>query len=345
ATGCVQEPWARSPDPGDTLYICESEIEMTGFPRCFLPLFMLPLAAQAGEELVPLDPLVVSASRQTEDALLAPAAIVAIDATAIHRARPGISLSESLQRVPGVFARDRENYAQGLQISIRGHGARASFGIRGLRLYTDGIPATMPDGQGQASHFMLESAGRIEVLRGPFSAPYGNASGGVIAAFTASAPAEPALEAGLVFGDDGLQRQSLSFHAPHSFGGDETRGDLLLDAVHLDTDGFREHSEAEETGTQALLRGDIGNGRYTLLVNTFDQKALDPQGLTREELHEDRRAASTGALGFNTRKEVEQRQFGARIEQDIAPAHQLAAMAYTGTRLTEQMLSIPVFVQ
>ena len=103
-----------------------------------------------------------------------------------------------------MVARDRQNEAQGLQVSIRGFGARSTFGIRGVRLYTDGIPATMPDGQGQVSHFMLESAGRIEVLRGPFSALYGNSSGGVISVFSADAPAAPELSAGFVAGSDGL---------------------------------------------------------------------------------------------------------------------------------------------
>src|SRR3546814_13275550 len=137
----------------------------------------------------------------------------------LRRARPQLSLSESLQRVPGVVARDRQNQAQGLQVSIRGFGARASFGIRGVRLYSDGIPATMPDGQGQVSHFMLESAGRVEVLRGPFSALYGNSSGGVISVSRADPPPHPQLSAGLDAGNDGLQHTSLSCHALWS-GGD-----------------------------------------------------------------------------------------------------------------------------
>ena len=81
----------------------------------------------------------------------------------------------------------RQNYAQDLQLSVRGFGARSSFGVRGLRLYSDGIPGTMPDGQGQFSQFDLGSADHIEVLRGPFSALYGNSSGGVIAIFTEDA--------------------------------------------------------------------------------------------------------------------------------------------------------------
>ncbi|WP_163773996.1 TonB-dependent receptor plug domain-containing protein, partial [Proteus mirabilis] len=67
-----------------------------------------------------------------------------------------------------------------LQLSIRGFGSRSMFGVRGVRMYVDGIPATMPDGQGQTSNIDINSVERIEVLRGPYSALYGNASGGVI---------------------------------------------------------------------------------------------------------------------------------------------------------------------
>ena len=102
-----------------------------------------------------------------------------------------LNLSEYLGGIPGLVARDRQNYAQDEQISIRGFGARSTFGVRGVRLYVDGIPATMPDGQGQVSNFDLGSADRIEVLRGPFSALYGNSSGGVIQIFTADGT-EPA---------------------------------------------------------------------------------------------------------------------------------------------------------
>src|SRR3546814_9549179 len=150
----------------------------------------------------------------SDDALLVPAAVDVVGTEDLRRARPQLSLSESLQRVPGVVARDRQNQAQGLQVSIRGFGARASFGIRGVRLYSDGIPATMPDGQGQVSHFMLESAGRVEVLRGPFSALYGNSSGGVISVSSADPPPHPQLSAGLAAGNDGTQRPTLAWHAP-----------------------------------------------------------------------------------------------------------------------------------
>src|SRR4029077_8706848 len=111
-----------------------------------------------------------------------------------------VNLSESLVRVPGMSMQRRWNYAPDLKVSVRGFGARAIFGVRGFRLYQDYIPATMPDGQGQTGSFSLVSAERVEVLRGPFSSLYGNASGGVISVFTEDGPPVPVAGAQLIGG-------------------------------------------------------------------------------------------------------------------------------------------------
>ncbi|MFB8832156.1 TonB-dependent receptor plug domain-containing protein [Azotobacter sp. CWF10] len=105
------------------------------------------------------------------------------------RAGVGAQLSEALAGVPGLVARDRQNFAQDTQLSIRGFGARSTFGVRGVRVLIDGVPATMPDGQGQLSHASLLGAERIDVLRGPFSALYGNSSGGVLQVWSAQGQA------------------------------------------------------------------------------------------------------------------------------------------------------------
>jgi iron complex outermembrane receptor protein len=298
--------------------------------------------AQA-QEVTGLDRIVVTATRQADDALVVPAAVDVVGIRDIRRAQPTVSLSESLQRIPGVIARDRQNEAQGLQVSIRGFGARSTFGIRGVRLYTDGIPATMPDGQGQVSHFMLGAAERIEVLRGPFSALHGNSSGGVISVFTAEAPPSPELSAGFAAGSDGLRRASLSFHAPW---GGLRDGGALLDLVDVDNDGFRHHSASRQHGEQALFKGAFGNGgRYTVLFDSHALRADDPQGLTAAQLHGDRRAASQGALAFDTRKTVRQQQSGVHVEKTLSDHHAIELTLFDGRRDTTQMLSIPVFVQ
>ncbi len=296
-------------------------------------------AVQATE----LDRVVVTATRQPDDALEVPAAVDVVDGGELRRARPALNLSEPLQRIPGVVARDRRNEAQGLQVSIRGYGARATFGIRGVRIYGDGIPATMPDGQGQASHLLLGAAERVEVLRGPFSALYGNSSGGVISVFTADPPAAPALSLGFDAGSFGLRRASLSWHAPW---GAAREGGMLLDGVRVDDDGWRRHGGSRQATAQAVLKGGFGNGgRFSVIAGTHELRADDPQGLTAAQLQGDRRAASAGALAFDTRKTVRQDQAGVHLEQALSPRHALELTAYGGQRDTTQMQSIPVAVQ
>ncbi len=147
--------------------------------------FADPLDAADASTDPRLQTVVVTATRSKQTAFDLPASIDSVSLQDPTANTPGFNPSEYLQGVPGLIARDRQNYAQDEQISIRGFGARSTFGVRGVRIYQDGIPATAPDGQGQVSAFSLDSGDRIEVLRGPFSALYGNSSGGVIQIFTA----------------------------------------------------------------------------------------------------------------------------------------------------------------
>src|SRR5256885_5187786 len=154
---------------------------------------LVQLGAAAQEDAV-----VVTATRAPRPSLEVPASVDRIYADEIREGRAQVNLSESLGRIPGIVVQNRQNYAQDLQISSRGFGARSTFGVRGIRLIADGIPATMPDGQGQAATFALGSASRIEVLRGPFATLYGNPAGGVIAIETQDHPREPTREPSLL---------------------------------------------------------------------------------------------------------------------------------------------------
>src|SRR6476469_8407231 len=151
------------------------------------------LALAAASAFAQEDGVVVTATRVAQPSLEVPASIDRVYADEIHQGRQQVNLSESLGRVPGIAVLNRQNYAQDLQIQSRGFGARSTFGVRGIRMLADGIPASMPDGQGQAATFALGSAERIEVLRGPFASMYGNASGGVINVETMDGPETPAI--------------------------------------------------------------------------------------------------------------------------------------------------------
>src|SRR5687767_6144079 len=192
-------------------------------------LLLVAAAAQAQEDAV-----VVTATRVPQPSLEVPASVDRLYADEIREGRPQVNLSESLGRVPGIVVQNRQNYAQDLQISSRGFGARATFGVRGIRLIADGIPATMPDGQGQAATFALGSAERIEVLRGPFSSLYGNAAGGVIVVNTLDGPEVPTAEGSVWMGSYGSWRAALKA------GGQAGAFNVMADASRFETDGYRQ---------------------------------------------------------------------------------------------------------
>lgn len=270
-----------------------------------------------------------------------PASVDVIDADAIRAGQLQVNLSESLVRAPGVVALHRQNYAQDIQVSIRGFGARSTFGVRGLRLYVDGIPATAPDGQSQVSHFDLASADRIEVLRGPFSALYGNSSGGVISLFTADGGPGREVEAATAFGSDGVRRHNVRL------AGAQGPWNWHVSAVRFNTDGTRDHAAAERTGFNGKFRYRRDDDtRLTFVVNSVDMPQVqDPLGLTRAEWEANPRQASPAALQFNTRKSVDQLQAGAILEHRINPAHSVKLTAWSGRRGTEQFQAIPTAAQ
>jgi iron complex outermembrane receptor protein len=267
----------------------------------------------------------------------APFAISVVDRATLRSSGPMISLSESTARVPGLVVNNRWNFAQDQQISSRGFGARAGFGVRGVRLYADGIPASGPDGQGQVSHFDLAGAQRIEVLRGPFSVLYGNSSGGVIALI--GAPARSAeVEAGVDVGSHGLRQGRVGVAAPLGGG-----FDLRAGVQHMELDGFRPHSEAERTLANARLGWQGERDSVTVLVNALDQPALDPLGLTREQFDADPLQTAPEATRFNTRKDTRQTQAGAswRHRFDAGALRESQIAAYVGQREVTQWLAIP----
>lgn len=296
---------------------------------------LAPAFAWAQAVPVELDRVQVTATHAPAAARDVPASVSVIDRDDGRTDSLGAALSGRLTSVPGLLARDRRNYAQDEQISIRGFGTRASFGIRGVRLAIDGVPATMPDGQGQVSHLPLAFAERIEVLRGPFSVLYGNAAGGVIQVFTADPAGPLAIDAGANVGPDASRRVSLAVQgAGESVGG-------LLGAQHFRTDGFRVHSAAERNLLHGKLRFESEATTATLVLDTLDApNTQDPLGLDRAQFLADPTQATPQALLFDTRKSVSQRQLGAVVEHGA-----FRATAYAGWREVEQFLAIPVATQ
>jgi len=291
------------------------------------------LAAIAGLGLAPaygqqLEEVVISASRAQMRSFDAPAAVQLIDRQAIEGGGPQINLSESLVRAPGLTILDRQNYAQDLQISIRGFGARSAFGVRGIRLLIDGIPATTPDGQGQSSSVSLTSTDRLEVLRGPLAQLYGNSSGGVIQAFTKDASKEPTVGYQYYLGSYGMRRADYQFS--------DTVGGygLVADYGTFSTSGYRANSAAERKQFNGKLSfAPNAQTKVNVVFNRFDMPlAQDPLGLTRAQLTGDPTQAGNNSIGKFTRKVVLQNQLGSSAQTAIDADNALTARAYYGTR-------------
>ncbi len=282
-----------------------------------------------------IPPLVVTGTRIAQDGFNLPMAIDRIDASVISEGKPQVNLSEALNRVPGIVVQNRQNYSQDLQISSRGFGARSTFGVRGVRLIADGIPATMPDGQGQAATFNLASAERIEVLRGPFASLYGNSSGGVVQIFTADGPATPTIGSSFLAGSYGTRKYGLQF------GGQEDVLNYIADISRFETDGYRAHSAATRDQLNAKFGLPLANGKLVLIANAQSQPdTQDPLGLTRAQVQADPRQVDASAINFNTRKSIRQNQLGAVYEWGSADqlAGAVQAKFYGGDRRVTQYL-------
>lgn len=274
-----------------------------------------------------MNAFVVEATRSGQAFGEVPFALSMIGKERIQRAERQLTLDESLEGVPGVFILNPWNYAQDTRIAIRGFGARADFGIRGIRLVVDGIPGTTPDGQGEVDGLDLGSAGRIEVLRGPGSLFYGPASGGVILVETEDPPSDPFAETRLSGGDFGVRQ--LQFKAGGQFG---TIG-YLLSGGYLESDGHRDHNNTENTRFNGKVGWRLTNDqslRFVFNVIYFPLQN-DPGGLTRAEAGLNPRQARARNVLYNSGESVQQQRIGLQYE-NFLDDHRSLEMAFHYTR-------------
>ena len=285
-----------------------------------------------------MDTVVISGSRIAHPSQEVPASIDVVDSARIQDGQIRVNASEALAAVPGLVVQNRQNYAQDLQISSRGFGARSAFGVRGVKLISDGIPASMPDGQGQAATFNLDTAERIEVLRGPFSAIYGNHSGGVIQLFSKDGQNPPSVELNVTGGSYGTNKVDLSAQGQAGAIG------YVLDASRFRTDGFRDHSAAtREQAFGKITVKPTADSKLTIVANSLHQgNTQDPLGATWATFARDPRAGEIDATDtqnpkrtlaerYNTRKSIDHQQIGATFEQSFGE-DRLHVTAYGGNR-------------
>ncbi|OLR21031.1 TonB-dependent receptor PqqU [Enterobacter kobei] len=304
-------------------------------PFLLLPAVFHPAFAAAEQTMI------VTASPQTVSELDTPAAVSVVQGEDMRQATPRVNLSESLTSVPGLQIQNRQNYSQDLQLSIRGFGSRSTYGVRGIRMYVDGIPATMPDGQGQTSNIDINSIESVDVLRGPFSALYGNASGGVMNVTTETGREPATVEASSYYGSFGSWRYGLKATGAVGDGTQPGDVDYTVSSSRFATHGYRDHSGAQKNLANAKLGVRIDDvSKLTLILNSVDTKANDPGGLSKSEWKDNPRQSPRGDQ-YNMRKTIKQTQAGLRYERQLSEQDDLSVMMYAGERETTQYQSIP----
>lgn len=294
------------------------------------------------QDVTVLPTLHVEATRTDTTYLQTPASVFRIDAPQVDTSSQ-VNLTEVVKGIPSLQLRNRENYAQDLQLSMRGFGARSTFGVRGIRLYVDGIPATMPDGQGQTSNIDLSSLDHVEVLTGPFSSLYGNSSGGTILTSTKEGQGKDSIELSYSGGSHDKSRAGLVLQGGAK-GANEPS--YVISSSYFDTDGYREHSGAEKVLNNAKLSWNLDDGsKINWITNYVKIHADDPQGLTRDQWNANPKQQVPFLKQFNVRKDIEQTQTGVTWSKPINDKNELYAMAYLGNRQVTQYQSIPKSTQ
>ena len=314
-----------------------------GFPLALAVLWWCAVPARGQEPdaavesgAVELDAVEVVGARRPLSAF--PGAVTVVDGATLRDGQRQVSLAEPLARVPGVLAQERNNFAQDVQVQSRGFGARSTFGIRGIQLVVDGIPATAIDGQGQAANFPLDALDRIEVLRGPLALQYGNAAGGAIVGYT-DLDVPPSTRWQAWVGSDESARLSSRAEG----GNDRDTWRWRLHGSHFRTDGARRHSAAQRTQSGGVAHWDPRPGhRVRLVADSLVQPWTDdPLGLTREQWETDPHGTDPAALRFDTRKRIDNHQAGLRWQWDYADGREAWVGSHAVARDIVQFLSIP----
>jgi iron complex outermembrane recepter protein len=299
-----------------------------------IPFAVMCLTSQLAfaEETKSLSSVVITATKTEQDSFDLPMSIDKVSKEQIQDGQLRMTLSESLARVPGITAQNRTQMAQDPQISSRGFGARSAFGVRGIRVYVDGIPLSMPDGIGNPGSVDLGMMESIEVMRGPFSAMYGNSSGGVIQMFTENAPKTPEVSGDLLAGSYGTYTQSVKA------AGATSGVDYVLGYSNFKSDGYREQSASTKKQATAKLKTTIGDdSKLTTLLSWFDQDAKDPGGLLVSEA---RTAASPTSKLVDSRVARGNTQIGINFEKSLNATNTLNLLAYAGQRDNNQVLYV-----
>ena len=284
----------------------------------------ITISATAGYAVTNLDEIIVTATRQDQSLADVSSAVSIVELKDIQAGRQQLGLDESLNRVPGVFFQNRYNFSQDLRVAIRGFGARANFGIRGIKVFVDDLPATLADGQSGVDDIDIGSVGRIEIIRGPSSALYGSASGGVMSLYTEDGPDTPFAEGRVTLGEYDHQKYQLKF------GGQTGKLNYLVNGSYMESDGYRANSRVEHGLVNSKFRYEFdSDSDLTVIFNLVESpQADDSGGINAADVEADRRQAQPRNLSSNAGEELEQQKFGWIYRHQFGENHEIRVRNY-----------------
>ena len=282
------------------------------------------ILSTSGYAVTELDEVIVTATRLDQSLADVSSAVSVLEKDTIQAGRQQLGLDESLNRVPGVFFQNRYNFTQDLRVAIRGFGARANFGIRGIKVFVDDLPATLADGQSGVDDIDIGSVGRIEVIRGPSSSLYGSASGGVMSLYTEDGPETPFAEARVTVGEYDHQKYQLKF------GGQTGKLNYLVNGSYMENDGYRDNSRVEHGLVNSKFRYEFNDDSdLTVIFNLVDSpQADDAGGIRSADVEADRRQAQPRNLSSNSGEELEQQKVGWIYRHSFGEDHEIRVRNY-----------------
>jgi len=268
--------------------------------------------------------LEVESPRAPSRLLETPLAISVISSEEIQKATPATSIDQAFDLVPGTFSQGGTNFAQDARVSIRGFGSTAQFGIRGIHMYVDGVPSTLPDGQSEVDSLEMDFVDRIEVLRGPISSLYGGGGGGIVAIDTFPPTEEPVVRARATWGSYGLARYSGITTGTVAGTG------YVLGISDTSVDGYRDHAKAHQWNVLAKLQRELDDGTVLGLnfSNVTAPEGEEPGALTADQVDEDRRQAQPQAISFNAREKFDQQKLAFTVRRPFGEGRQLRALVW-----------------
>ena len=266
------------------------------------------------KDSIKLEEVIVSITKIRDSIKNTPYSISANDYSNFQNNAQQFYLSEYIERIPGVFISNDNNFAQDSRISIRGFGSRANFGIRGIKLIVDGVPETTPDGQSQIDNLNLELIKNIEVIRGTSSSLYGNSSAGVI-------KIKSITDFDKNFSKISYSTGSHSQVKKQAFFGIKNKNSYYTVLLgETKAKGYRSYSDFKNSNFNLNFKKNFSENSW-LNVNfniVSSPYAKDAGGLTLNEVTDNRTKARKRNLQYKTEEDINHYKFSSSFNNEIS---------------------------